>query len=107
MGADIRKPTAERRQGAECRAYHCTILPIKDGRFAYKEIFAGKDKFEYSQGMKQLHTDFFAEANTKWEISRDRSAAETGARHRAALSEEWTQENPDSCSSINKYVVVD
>ena len=26
---------------------HCTLLPIKDSRFAYKEIFAGKDKFEY------------------------------------------------------------
>lgn len=37
---------------------HCTLLPIKDGRFAYKEIFAGKDKFEYSARMKQLHTDF-------------------------------------------------
>ena len=36
---------------------HCTLLPIKDGRFAYKEIFAGKDKFEYSARMKQLHTD--------------------------------------------------
>ena len=38
---------------------HCTLLPIKDGKFAYKEIFAGKDKFEYSERMKQLHTDFF------------------------------------------------
>lgn len=37
---------------------HCTLLPIKDGRFAYKEIFAGKDKYEFSQRMKQLHTDF-------------------------------------------------
>ena len=37
---------------------HCTLLPVKDGRFAYKEIFAGKDKFEYSARMKQLHTDF-------------------------------------------------
>lgn len=37
---------------------HCTLLPIKDGRFAYKEIFAGKDKFEYSARMKQLHSDF-------------------------------------------------
>ena len=44
---------------------HCTLLPIKDGKFAYKEIFAGKDKFEYSARMKQLHTDFFAEVNTK------------------------------------------
>lgn len=25
---------------------HCTLLPIKDGRFAYKQIFAGKDKYE-------------------------------------------------------------
>ena len=45
---------------------HCTLLPIKDGRFAYKEIFAGKDKFEYSARMKQLHTDFFTEVNTRW-----------------------------------------
>ncbi|WP_289300626.1 MobV family relaxase, partial [Xylanibacter muris] len=61
---------------------HCTLLPIKDGRFAYKEIFAGKDKFEYSARMKQLHTDFFAEVNTKWGMSRGTSISETGARHR-------------------------
>ena len=52
---------------------HCTLLPIKDGRFAYKDIFAGKDKFEYSARMKQLHTDFFAEVNTKWECREDRA----------------------------------
>ena len=57
---------------------HCTLLPIKDGKFAYKEIFAGKDKFEYSERMKQLHTDFFAEVNTKWGMSKGRSIAETG-----------------------------
>ena len=57
---------------------HCTLLPIKDGKFAYKEIFAGKDKFEYSARMKQLHTDFFAEVNTKWGMARGRSVAETG-----------------------------
>ena len=61
---------------------HCTLLPIKDGRFAYKEIFAGKDKFEYSARMKQLHTDFFAEVNTRWGMSRGTSISETGARHR-------------------------
>lgn len=52
---------------------HCTLLPIKDGRFAYKEIFAGKDKFEYSARMKRLHTDFFTEVNTKWGMSRGTS----------------------------------
>lgn len=41
---------------------HCTLLPIRDGKFAYKEIFAGKDKYEYSARMKQLHSDF-AEVN--------------------------------------------
>ena len=61
---------------------HCTLLPIKDGRFAYKEIFAGKDKFEYSARMKQLHTDFFTEVNTRWGMSRGTSISETGARHR-------------------------
>ena len=60
---------------------HCTLLPIKDGRFAYKEIFAGKDKYEFSQRMKQLHTDFFTEVTTKWGMSRGRSVSETGARH--------------------------
>ena len=75
---------------------HCTLLPIKDGRFAYKEIFAGKDKYEFSQRMKQLHTDFFTEVNTKWGMSRGRSVSETGARHltteeyRRMLSEECT-----------------
>lgn len=65
---------------------HCTLLPIKDGRFAYKEIFAGKDKFEYSARMKQLHTDFFAEVNTKWgngerpERRRDRRTAQDDGR---------------------------
>lgn len=56
---------------------HCTLLPIKDGRFAYKEIFAGKDKFEYSARMKRLHTDFFTEVNTKWGMSRGTSISET------------------------------
>ena len=60
---------------------HCTLLPIKNGRFAYKEIFAGKDKFEYSERMKQLHSDF-AEVNRKWGMSRGTSIAETGSKHR-------------------------
>lgn len=81
---------------------HCTLLPIKDGRFAYKEIFAGKDKFEYSARMKQLHTDFFAEVNTKWGMERGRSVAETGARHRT--TEEYRRMLSEECTTIEENI---
>lgn len=81
---------------------HCTLLPIKDGKFAYKEIFAGKDKFEYSERMKQLHTDFFAEVNTKWGMSRGSSIAETGARHRT--TEEYRRMLSEECTTMEEKV---
>ena len=81
---------------------HCTLLPIKDGRFAYKEIFAGKDKFEYSARMKQLHKDFFAEVNTKWGMERGRSVAETGARHRT--TEEYRRMLSEECTTIEQQI---
>ena len=81
---------------------HCTLLPIKDGRFAYKEIFAGKDKFEYSARMKQLHTDFFAEVNTKWGMSRGTSISETGARHRS--TEEYRRMLSEECTTIEENI---
>lgn len=81
---------------------HCTLLPIKDGRFAYKEIFAGKDKFEYSQRMKQLHTDFHVEVNAKWGMSRGRSVAETGARHRT--TEEYRRMLSEECTTIEENI---
>lgn len=81
---------------------HCTLLPIKDGRFAYKEIFAGKDKFEYSARMKQLHSDFFSEVNTRWGMSRGTSISETGARHRS--TEEYRRMLSEECTSIEKNI---
>ena len=81
---------------------HCTLLPIKDGKFAYKQIFAGKDKFEYSARMKQLHTDFFAEVNTKWGMARGRSVAETGARHRT--TEEYRRMLSEECTTIEENI---
>ena len=81
---------------------HCTLLPVKDGRFAYKEIFAGKDKFEYSARMKQLHTDFFAEVNTKWGMSRGSSVSETGARHRT--TEEYRRMLSEECTTIEENI---
>ena len=81
---------------------HCTLLPIKDGRFAYKEIFAGKDKYEFSARMKQLHTDFFAEVNTKWGMSRGTSVSETGARHRT--TEEYRRMLSEECTTIEENI---
>lgn len=81
---------------------HCTLLPIKDGKFAYKEIFAGKDKFEYSERMKQLHSDFFAEVNTKWGMSRGSSIAETGARHRT--TEEYRRMLSEECTTMEEKI---
>ena len=81
---------------------HCTLLPIKDGRFAYKEIFAGKDKYEYSERMKQLHSDFFAEVNTKWGMSRGTSVSETGARHRT--TEEYRRMLSEECTTIEENI---
>lgn len=81
---------------------HCTLLPIKDGRFAYKEIFAGKDKFEYSARMKQFHSDFFSEVNTKWGMSRGTSISETGARHRS--TEEYRRMLSEECTSIEENI---
>ncbi len=81
---------------------HCTLLPIKDGKFAYKEIFAGKDKYEYSQRMKQLHTDFFSEVNTKWGMSRGRSISETGSRHRT--TEEYRRMLSEECTTIEENI---
>lgn len=81
---------------------HCTLLPIKDGKFAYKEIFAGKDKFEYSARMKQLHTDFYAEVNTKWGMSRGTSISETGARHRT--TEEYRRMLSEECTTIEENI---
>ena len=80
---------------------HCTLLPIKDGRFAYKEIFAGKDKFEYSARMKQLHSDF-AEVNRKWGLARGSSVSESGARHRT--TEEYRRMLSEECTTIEEQI---
>ena len=80
---------------------HCTLLPIKDGKFAYKEIFAGKDKYEYSARMKQLHSDF-AEVNRKWGLSRGSSVSESGARHRT--TEEYRRMLSEECTTMEERI---
>ena len=80
---------------------HCTLLPIKDGKFAYKEIFAGKDKYEFSARMKALHSEF-AEVNKRWGMERGTSVSETGARHRT--TEEYRRQLSEQCTTIEQSV---
>ena len=80
---------------------HCTLLPIQDGKFAYKRIFAGKDKYEFSERMKQLHSDF-ASVNEKWGMSRGTSVSETGARHRT--TEEYRRHLSQECTNLEDEI---
>lgn len=80
---------------------HCTLLPIQENKFAYKQIFAGKDKYEFSARMKQLHSDF-AEVNKRWGMSRGTSVSESGARHRT--TEEYRRHLSEECTSIEEQL---
>jgi len=80
---------------------HCTLLPIQENKFAYKQIFAGKDKYEFSARMKQLHSDF-AEMNKRWGMSRGTSVSESGARHRT--TEEYRRHLSEECTSIEEQL---
>ncbi len=59
---------------------HCTLLPIRDGKFAYKKIFAGSNLYEYRDRTIKLHDDF-AVAMEKWGLFRGSDITKTGARN--------------------------
>ena len=52
--------------------------------------------------MKQLHTDFFTEVNTRWGMSRGTSISETGARHRT--TEEYRRMLSEECTTIEENI---
>ena len=81
---------------------HLTLLPIQDGKFAFKKMFAGKDKYEFSARMKMLH-DALSEVNEKWKLERGRSVSETGARHRT--TEEYRRHLSAECTGIEEQIV--
>lgn len=81
---------------------HLTLLPIdKDGRFAYKKIFAGKDKFEFKARTLAMH-DAFAQVNKKWGLERGTSITETGAKHRS--TEEYRRMLDAECGSLEEQI---
>lgn len=80
---------------------HCTLLPIKDGEFAYKKIFSGKDKYEGSRRFRELHNELAA-INRKWELHRGTDVAVTGAKHRS--TEEYRRHLNEECTSIEEQI---
>ena len=81
---------------------HCTLLPIDNGKFAYKKIFAGKDKYDFSRRSRELH-DAFAVVNGKWGLNRGSSIVETKAHHRP--TEEYRRWLDDVCIGKEEEIV--
>lgn len=81
---------------------HMTLLPIdKDKKFAFKKMFAGKDKYEYKEIMLALH-DELAKVNEKWGLKRGDSIAVTGAKHRT--TEEYKRELSGQCTTLEGQI---
>lgn len=80
---------------------HLTLLPIQDGKFAFKKMFAGKDKYEFSARMKMLH-DALSQVNEKWKLERGRNVSETGAKHRT--TEEYRRHLSEECTGIEEQI---
>ncbi len=81
---------------------HLTLLPIQDGKFAFKKMFAGKDKYEFSMRTKMLH-DALSQVNEKWNLERGRNVSETGAKHRT--TEEYRRHLSEECTDIEDKIV--
>lgn len=81
---------------------HMTLLPMdKDKKFAFKKMFAGKDKYEYKEIMLALH-DELAKVNEKWGLMRGDSIAVTGAKHRT--TEEYKRELSGQCTTLEGQI---
>lgn len=80
---------------------HCTLLPIVNGKFSFKKIFAGKDKFDFKNYMISLHNDF-AKVNEKWGLNRGESTVVTGARHRS--TEQYKLDLSRECTSLEEQI---
>ncbi len=80
---------------------HCTVLPIKDGKFKYKEIFGGANKYEYKAHITAIH-DKLAKVNEKWGLYRGSSIAQTGAKHRT--TEEYRRALSEECTTLEEQI---
>jgi predicted nucleic acid-binding Zn-ribbon protein len=81
---------------------HCTLLPIDgNGKFSFKDIFAGEDKYEFKRRTMQLHEEL-ARVNAKWGLERGDSISESGAKHRS--TEEYRRSLSRECTSLEEEI---
>ncbi len=60
---------------------HVAVVPVNGkNRISYKQVFAGKDKNEYKERMRQLHSEL-AVVNKPWGLQRGTSLTEESHRH--------------------------
>lgn len=81
---------------------HLTLLPIDaNNKFAYKRMFAGKDKYDYIAKNQELH-DELAKVNEKWGLGRGTNISLTGAKHRS--TEEYRRHLTEECGSLEEKI---
>ena len=65
---------------------HCTVMPIRDGKFAFRDIFAGANKYEFSARMRELHSAL-ATVNERWGLNRGNAIAGDGSTRHVSTEE--------------------
>jgi uncharacterized protein (UPF0335 family) len=81
---------------------HCTLLPINaQNKFAFKELFAGADKYEFKRRTTAMH-DSFAKVNEKWGLYRGDNIAQTLAKH--SNPEEYHRQLSRECSTMEEEI---
>ncbi len=82
---------------------HCTLLPIRNGKVAFKDIFGGRGKDDMRRYMIALHNELAA-VNKPWGLVRGTSIKESGAKHRT--TEQYRRELSQICTSLEDKIEV-
>ena len=81
---------------------HADIIPMTaDNYISFKQVFVGKDKYEYRSRSLELH-DLFGAVNRKWGLQRGDSVAITHAKKKS--HEEYRRELSGQCSTLEREV---
>ena len=78
---------------------HADIIPVTDdNRISFKEVFCGKDKYEY----RSRTLDLFAAVNRRWGLQRGDSVYETHRKHQS--TEDYRRELSGQCNELEREV---
>ena len=81
---------------------HANIIPMTEDKYiSFKQVFVGKDKYEYRNRSLELH-DLFGAVNRKWGLLRGDSVAVTHAKKKS--HEEYRRELSGECSILEREV---